>query len=503
MKNWRKRIAAMLAAMALLTAGASPGASAATTTSTGQMTLTVGSPYLTANGLSSLIDAQGTTPIVKSPGYTMLPLRGVVEAMGGTLTWNATTRQITIHLNGQTQVLTIGSTATSGYQTLATAPELTSDGRTLVHIRALELFSGVSCTWYPSSEQIGVAYPVTTTTTTPNKSDEEGPDGDVLMILTNETGEEIDSIKWAANDSSSWSSNVLLCAVLGDDETEYVWLDLDGDSEIQLKVDYADGGSETYEDIDVTGVEEAFSISIQDDGDWDEFDEEDVPDMESELDVEIRNLSDFDSIAELYLYPAGDDYDDYDDLIEEEHDESTLSEDDKLTFTLDTDDEQLWELYIVYDDTDDTDATIEDISLVGAENDVTILITDEDEAYRVLDDNTTDADDSDDDEITARLYHDLGEDYTITYLYVSPADEDDWDDLISSSLDDGEYITETFDLSNGSEWDFEIKVEYEDDDGDTTTDTFYYTVDFDDADDDTPYLYFTLDSDDDEEHYFE
>ena len=72
----------VLTAAALIAASAGPAALAAQVS--GSMTLTVGSPYLTNNGTSAAIDAQGTTPVVESPGYTLLPLRGVVEAMGGT-----------------------------------------------------------------------------------------------------------------------------------------------------------------------------------------------------------------------------------------------------------------------------------------------------------------------------------------------------------------------------------------------------------------------------------
>ena len=70
----------VLTAAALIAAPAGPAALAAQVS--GSMTLTVGSPYLTNNGTSAAIDAQGTTPVVESPGYTLLPLRGVVEAMG-------------------------------------------------------------------------------------------------------------------------------------------------------------------------------------------------------------------------------------------------------------------------------------------------------------------------------------------------------------------------------------------------------------------------------------
>ena len=96
----------VLTAAALIAAPAGPAALAAQVS--GSMTLTVGSPYLTNNGTSAAIDAQGTTPVVESPGYTLLPLRGVVEAMGGTLAWDAASQTIAITLGSQTWTLTIG-----------------------------------------------------------------------------------------------------------------------------------------------------------------------------------------------------------------------------------------------------------------------------------------------------------------------------------------------------------------------------------------------------------
>ena len=355
----------VLTAAALIAAAAGPAALAAQVS--GSMTLTVGSPYLTNNGTSAAIDAQGTTPVVESPGYTLLPLRGVVEAMGGTLAWDAASQTIAITLGSQTWTLTIGSaTAVNQYgqtRTLAVAPRLTEDGRTLVHIRALELFSGVTCSWNNATQQVYITYSITTPDPAPAQ-DDEGPAGDTLLILTNETGEDIDAVKWSAAGASDYSANVLQSALLGDDETEYLWLDLDGDPEIDLRVTYADGGSETYEDLDLTGV---------------------------------------------------------------------------------------------------------------------------DEAYRVLDDNTIELDETAS-EVTARIYNDLGEDYTLTYIEASPADGDDWYTVSSGDVEDGDYVSEDFDLdADGSGWDFYFEVydayddEYED--------YYLYGVDFDDAYDDNPYLY--------------
>ena len=479
----------VLTAAALIAASVGPAALAAQVS--GSMTLTVGSPYLTNNGTSAAIDAQGTTPVVESPGYTLLPLRGVVEAMGGTLAWDAASQTIAITLGSQTWTLTIGSaTAVNQYgqtRTLAVAPRLTEDGRTLVHIRALELFSGVTCSWNNATQQVYITYSITTPDPAPAQ-DDEGPAGDTLLILTNETGEDIDAVKWSAAGASDYSANVLQSALLGDDETEYLWLDLNGDPEIDLRVTYADGGSETYEDLDLTGVDEAFEVAIQDDGGYDGPDDAAVPDMEDGLKVSLYNESGVDDIAEAYLYPSGEDPDDYDGLVYEAHDERTLAQGDWLRVTLDaTDDDHLWDLYLVYDDADETEAWVEGISLTGASDEAAIVVTDEDEAYRVLDDNTIELDETAS-EVTARIYNDLGEDYTLTYIEASPADGDDWYTVSSGDVEDGDYVSEDFDLdADGSEWDFYFEVydayddEYED--------YYLYGVDFDDAYDDNPYLY--------------
>lgn len=139
------------------------------------------------------------------------------------MTWNAATQQIAITLNNETWTLAIGSTlADNQYgqtKTLSVAPKLTEDGRTLVHIRALELFSGVTCSWNNMTQQVYIAYTVINEVPDP----EEDPE----------------------------------------DEIEYLWLDLDGDASINLELTYADGGSETYEDVDLTDVGNAFSMAIR------------------------------------------------------------------------------------------------------------------------------------------------------------------------------------------------------------------------------------------------
>ena len=72
------------------------------------ITLTIGNPMITVNGTPRAIDANGTTPVIVA-GRTLLPIRAVVEAIGGTIEWNATTRTVTIAAGSVTMGLTIGN----------------------------------------------------------------------------------------------------------------------------------------------------------------------------------------------------------------------------------------------------------------------------------------------------------------------------------------------------------------------------------------------------------
>jgi hypothetical protein len=72
------------------------------------ITLTIGNPNITVNGTPKPIDASGTTPVIVG-GRTLLPIRAIVEALGGTIGWNATTRTVTISVDVNTLELVIGN----------------------------------------------------------------------------------------------------------------------------------------------------------------------------------------------------------------------------------------------------------------------------------------------------------------------------------------------------------------------------------------------------------
>ncbi len=84
-------------------------------------------------------------PPVQLEGELMLPLRALVEAAGGEVTWNPYLRAVVIQLNGHQLIIAIGQTAVSGFRTLPAAPVIRED-RTLVPLKLFE-FLGYRWQW--------------------------------------------------------------------------------------------------------------------------------------------------------------------------------------------------------------------------------------------------------------------------------------------------------------------------------------------------------------------
>jgi len=70
------------------------------------ITLQINNPEVTINGISKTIDAQNSKPIIEND-RTLLPIRILIESLGGTVSWNGETREVTINLTYHTIILTI------------------------------------------------------------------------------------------------------------------------------------------------------------------------------------------------------------------------------------------------------------------------------------------------------------------------------------------------------------------------------------------------------------
>jgi len=121
--------------------------------------LKVGSPTITVNGTSEKIDAQGSKPIIKD-GRTLLPIRTLIESLGGTVEWDAKEQKVTITLNGHSMVLWIGKTTAlvdGNKVSLDVAPTIIN-GRTYLPLRFISENLGASVNWDSTTQTVTIYY---------------------------------------------------------------------------------------------------------------------------------------------------------------------------------------------------------------------------------------------------------------------------------------------------------------------------------------------------------
>ncbi len=113
---------------------------------------------------SFLYTPTGTVPLDAAPvitdGHTMLPIRAVIEAIGGTVTWNAESQKITIEKDGHVLILTLNKTAAiaDGRLTLMSAAPVIENGRTLCPLRFVTEALDCHVTWNGETKQILISY---------------------------------------------------------------------------------------------------------------------------------------------------------------------------------------------------------------------------------------------------------------------------------------------------------------------------------------------------------
>lgn len=124
------------------------------------MTLQIGSPYLYVNGSRRTIDGEGTVPVLRN-NRTMLPVRAVMESMGGTVGWNNATRTVSSSKGGKTFFLQIGNTrawdAAGQTHWLDTAPVIINN-RTMLPIRYVVEFFGGDVSWNNATRTVSITW---------------------------------------------------------------------------------------------------------------------------------------------------------------------------------------------------------------------------------------------------------------------------------------------------------------------------------------------------------
>ena len=124
---------------------------------TTEIILQIGNPVMTVNGTEKPIDAEGTAPVIVND-RTLLPVRAVVEEMGGTVAWNGDTQTVTLNYGEDKIRLVIDNTTAylnDTAQTLDSAPAIIND-RTMLPIRFIAESFKFEVSWDETTKTVTI-----------------------------------------------------------------------------------------------------------------------------------------------------------------------------------------------------------------------------------------------------------------------------------------------------------------------------------------------------------
>lgn len=122
------------------------------------ITMQIGNPAMTVNGKEQDIDAKGTTPVIEND-RTLLPVRAIIETLGGTVDWNNDTMTATLTYGEDVIALIIDSTTAylnNAVQTLDVAPVIIND-RTMLPIHFIAESFGLNVNWEQETQTVTIS----------------------------------------------------------------------------------------------------------------------------------------------------------------------------------------------------------------------------------------------------------------------------------------------------------------------------------------------------------
>lgn len=131
------------------------------------LVMEVGDPVMTVNGVKKEIAPGTDTYPVIVGGRAFVPARAILEEMGGTIHWNGLKQTVTVLLEANTIMLTIGSATASlnGEEYFLDAPPFILNGRTYLPVRFITESLGFEATWNEAYQRITVSKPVVSSNT--------------------------------------------------------------------------------------------------------------------------------------------------------------------------------------------------------------------------------------------------------------------------------------------------------------------------------------------------
>ena len=156
--RWRYEVAgdaAITVAVSPAGGASSPGPSRAN-----KITMVIGDPYMNVSGAEREIDpGRGTVPLIVN-SRAAVPVRAIVEAMGGQVSWDGGQRLVTIQNRGRTVFMWIDRLdySVDGIKgTMDTAPFITN-GRTYLPLRYVAESLGCQIDWIAAERKVVVEF---------------------------------------------------------------------------------------------------------------------------------------------------------------------------------------------------------------------------------------------------------------------------------------------------------------------------------------------------------
>ena len=118
------------------------------------------SPKMSIDGVDQEVDpGRGTAPVVIA-GRTMVPIRAVVEAMGGTVGWDGGTQKITLKARGNTVEMWMGKTdiTVNGASKKMDVAPASKNNRTFVPVRFAAENLNCKVDWINSTKEAVIVY---------------------------------------------------------------------------------------------------------------------------------------------------------------------------------------------------------------------------------------------------------------------------------------------------------------------------------------------------------
>jgi len=121
----------------------------------------IGNPFMNVNNVWEGIDppTNNTAPVVTA-GRTMVPIRAVVEAMGGTATWNGADRRADLRSHGNHVQMWLGLRdvrVNGSPNEMDVVPQMVNN-RTLIPLRFVAEFLGQQVEWIGSQQMVVIVY---------------------------------------------------------------------------------------------------------------------------------------------------------------------------------------------------------------------------------------------------------------------------------------------------------------------------------------------------------